>query len=226
MPPLITNPTWIFLVTLLIILLAPIVFRRLRVPHIIGLILAGVVVGEHGLNLLARDASFELFGQVGIYYIMFLAGLEMDMGSFRRYGSRGVAFGVLTFLLPFVVGLVVATKVLGFGLASALVVSSLLASHTLVTYPIVARYGLGKLTQLRETEQNLILEKADGIHQNDTEEEKKNAKHAKVLIEKSRNLDSVALSSDKILYPVEYTIRANMLIEARRLVGGVVLERN
>lgn len=144
MPPLITNPTWIFLVTLLIILLAPIVFRRLRVPHIIGLILAGVVVGEHGLNLLARDASFELFGQVGIYYIMFLAGLEMDMGSFRRYGSRGVAFGVLTFLLPFVVGLVVATKVLGFGLASALVVSSLLASHTLVTYPIVARYGLGK----------------------------------------------------------------------------------
>ena len=83
MAPLITNPTWIFLVMLLVLLLAPIIFRRLHVPHIIGLILAGVVLGEHGFNILARDASFELFGQVGIYYIMFLAGLEMDMGSFR-----------------------------------------------------------------------------------------------------------------------------------------------
>lgn len=144
MAPLITNPTWIFLVMLLTILLAPIVLRRLRVPHIIGLILAGILIGEHGFNLLARDASFELFGQVGIYYIMFLAGLEMDMGSFRRFGSRGIGFGLLTFALPFTTGLAVGHWVLGLPLAASMVVSALLASHTLVTYPIVSRYGLGK----------------------------------------------------------------------------------
>lgn len=142
--PLITNPTWIFLVMLLIILLAPIIFRRLRVPHIVGLILAGVVIGQNGLNILARDASFELFGQVGIYYIMFLAGLEMDMGSFRRHGRNGVRFGLLTFLIPFVLGMSVSHWVLGFGLDTAALLSCILASHTLVTFPIVGRYGLGK----------------------------------------------------------------------------------
>ena len=90
MDALVTKPTGIFLVMLLIILLAPIVLRRLRVPHIIGLILAGLAVGPNGLNILAFDASIEVFGQVGIYYIMFLAGLEMDMGCWdlpppRRY---------------------------------------------------------------------------------------------------------------------------------------------
>lgn len=141
---LITEPTWIFLVMLLVLLLAPIIFRRLHVPHIIGLILAGVLLGEHGLNLLARDASFELFGQVGIYYIMFLAGLEMDMGSFRRHGTTGIGFGALTFAVPFVLGLVAARWILRFSLPSSLLLSCILASHTLVTYPIVGRYGLGK----------------------------------------------------------------------------------
>ena len=144
MEPLITNPTWIFLVMLLVLLLAPIIFRRLHVPHIIGLILAGVLLGEHGFNVLAHDASFELFGQVGIYYIMFLAGLEMDMGSFRRHGRKGVGFGLLTFLIPAVLGLVVALYVLHFSLQTSLMLSCILASHTLVTYPIVGRYGLGK----------------------------------------------------------------------------------
>ena len=144
MGPLITNPTWIFLVMLLVILLAPIVLRRLHIPHIIGLILAGVVLGEYGLNVLARDASFELFGQVGIYYIMFLAGLEMDMGSFRRHGKRGGIFGLLTLLIPFLAGFVTARWFLGFGTASALLMGCVLGSHTLVTYPIIGRYGLGK----------------------------------------------------------------------------------
>ncbi len=144
MEPLITNPTWIFLVMLLVLLLAPIIFRRLHVPHIIGLILAGVVLGEHGFNVLARDASFELFGQVGIYYIMFLAGLEMDMGSFRRHGHAGVGFGFLTFLVPGVLGYLVARYALHFTVPASLLLSCILASHTLVTYPIVGRYGLGK----------------------------------------------------------------------------------
>lgn len=129
---------------LLVMLLAPIVFRRLHVPHIIGLIVAGMLIGQHGLNLLARDASFELFGQVGIYYIMVLAGLEMDMGSFRRHGRQGMLFGLFTILIPFLMGFGVARWILHFTTTASLVVSCLLASHTLVTYPIVGRYGLGK----------------------------------------------------------------------------------
>ena len=80
----ITDPTWIFFLVLVIILFAPIVLERLRIPHIIGMILAGVMIGEHGFNILARDSSFELFGKVGLYYIMFLAGLEMNMEDFKR----------------------------------------------------------------------------------------------------------------------------------------------
>ena len=144
MEPLITNPTWIFLVMLLVLLLAPVVFRRLHVPHIIGLIVAGVLLGEHGFNVLSRDASFELFGQVGIYYIMFLAGLEMDMGSFRRHGGVGVGFGFLTFLVPGLLGYVVARIFLHLAVPASLLLSCILSSHTLVTYPIVGRYGLGK----------------------------------------------------------------------------------
>ncbi|MCR4995260.1 MAG: cation:proton antiporter [Bacteroidales bacterium] len=144
MTPIITDPTWIFLVMLLVLLLAPVIFRRLHIPHIIGLILAGVLLGEHGFNLLERDASFELFGQVGIYYIMFLAGLEMDMGSFRRHGRGGIVFGVLTFLIPALIGLFAAYYLLHFSWATSLMLSCILASHTLVTYPIVGRYGLSK----------------------------------------------------------------------------------
>ena len=83
----ITDPTWIFLLVLLIILFAPILLTKLRIPHIIGMILAGLAVGEHGLNILVRDSSFELFSQVGLYYIMFLAGLEMNMSDFKK--NRG-----------------------------------------------------------------------------------------------------------------------------------------
>ncbi|MCR5820589.1 MAG: cation:proton antiporter [Bacteroidaceae bacterium] len=144
MPALITDPTWIFLVMLLIILLVPVVFRRLRIPHIIGLILAGVLVGRHGFNILERDDSFTLFGQVGIYYIMFLAGLEMDMGSFRRHSSRGMLFGALTFIIPFVAGFITTRWWLGFATSTSLLISCILSSHTLVTYPIAGRLGLGK----------------------------------------------------------------------------------
>ena len=88
--PLITDPTWIFFLVLSIILFAPILLNRLHIPNVVGLIIAGILVGEYGFNLLERDSSFELFGQVGIYYIMFLAGLELDMGSVKKYGRQGV----------------------------------------------------------------------------------------------------------------------------------------
>ena len=90
----ITSPTLIFFVVLLIILLAPIIMGKLRIPHIIGMVLAGVLIGEHGLHLLDRDNSFELFGKVGLLYIMFLAGLEMDMESVKKNSRRILWFGL------------------------------------------------------------------------------------------------------------------------------------
>lgn len=91
----ITDPTWIFFLVLVIILFAPIVLERLRIPHIIGMILAGIVIGEHGFNILARDSSFELFGKVGLYYIMFLAGLEMNMEDFKSIRVKATVLGLL-----------------------------------------------------------------------------------------------------------------------------------
>ena len=96
----ITDPTWIFFLVLVIILFAPIVLERLRIPHIIGMILAGIVIGEHGFNILARDSSFELFGKVGLYYIMFLAGLEMNMEDFKSIRMKATVLGLLAFIIP------------------------------------------------------------------------------------------------------------------------------
>ena len=90
----ITDPTWIFLLVLLIILFAPILLNKLRIPHIIGMILAGLAIGEHGFNILARDSSFQLFGKVGLYYIMFLAGLEMNMGDFKETRNKALVLGL------------------------------------------------------------------------------------------------------------------------------------
>lgn len=141
---LITDPTWIFFLVLIIILFAPLLLRRLRIPHIIGLMLAGVIIGPFGLNVIERDRSFEIFGQVGIYYIMFLAALELDMGSVEHYGRRGLQFGLLTFLIPLLVGGASAHYILHYGLGTSVMLGCIFASHTLVSYPIVRRYGLGR----------------------------------------------------------------------------------
>lgn len=140
----ITDPTWIFFLVLVMILFAPMLLSRLRIPHIIGLIVAGVLVGQYGFNLLERDSSFELFGKVGIYYIMFLAGLEMDMGHFARHGRRGLFFGWMTFCVPFGLGLLAGRFVLHYSWLTSLLLACIFASHTLVAYPIVGRYGMGK----------------------------------------------------------------------------------
>ena len=140
----ITDPTWIFFLVLMIILFAPIVLGRLRIPHIIGMILAGVVIGQYGFNILERDSSFELFGKVGIYYIMFLAGLEMDLENLKKNISKALVFGVLTFCIPFAVGMWVGMSLLHFGLGTSPLFSCILASHTLVAYPIVGRYGMSR----------------------------------------------------------------------------------
>ena len=140
----ITDPTWIFFLVLIIILFAPLLLQRIHVPHVIGLILAGVIVGPYGLNILERDSSFELFGKVGIYYIMFLAGLEMDMGNFARHSRLGAVFGLLTFAIPFLTGWVVGVYVLHYTTLTSLLLSCIFSSHTLVSYPIVSRLGVEK----------------------------------------------------------------------------------
>ena len=142
----ITDPTLIFFVVLLMILLSPIIMGRLRIPHIIGMVLAGVVVGQYGLDILERDASFELFGRVGLYYIMFLAGLEMDMEGLKRNRSRVAVFGMLTFLAPFAITYAMATGLLHYTPLASLLLAAIMASNTLIAYPIVGRYGLTRHT--------------------------------------------------------------------------------
>ena len=140
----VTDPVWIFLIVLVIILFAPLLLNKLRIPHIIGMILAGVLIGEYGLNILERDSSFELFGQVGLYYIMFLAELEMDMEDFRKNKVKGLVFGLLTFFVPMALGIITSMEMLGFSFVSSVLLASMYASHTLIAYPIVSRYGLSR----------------------------------------------------------------------------------
>lgn len=140
----VTDPTWIFFLVLIIILFAPMILGRLRIPHIIGMILAGVVVGKYGFNILERDSSFELFGKVGLYYIMFLAGLEMDMDDFKKNRTKGLVFGMFTFLIPMGLGIWSSMTLLDYGLITSVLLASMYASHTLIAYPIVSRYGLSR----------------------------------------------------------------------------------
>ena len=138
----ITDPTLTFFVVLLIILLAPIIMGKLRIPHIIGMVLAGVVVGKYGLNILVRDNTFELFGRVGLYYIMFLAALEMDMESIRKNRNRLLIFALLTFTVPLLLTYFMGIHLLNYGITASLLLGCIMASNTLVAYPIVSRYGL------------------------------------------------------------------------------------
>ena len=142
----ITDPTLIFFVVLLIILFSPIVMGRLRIPHLIGLVLAGIVVGKYGLNILNRDDSFELFGRVGLFYIMFLAGLEMDLEGLKKNRMRVGVFGLLTFSLPMVLTLWASLSILHLSMQASMLIGCMMASNTLIAYPIVGRYGLQRST--------------------------------------------------------------------------------
>ena len=136
------NPVIIFSLVLFIILFAPILFNRIKVPHIIGLIISGMIVGPYGLNLLSRDSSIVLFGTVGLLYIMFLAGLEIDLAEFRKNRNKIIVFGLLTFVLPLVSGTLASYYILGYGFLSSLLLASMFSTHTLVSYPIASKYGV------------------------------------------------------------------------------------
>ena len=138
----ITSPTLIFFVVLIIILFAPIIMGKLRIPHIIGMVLAGIVIGQHGLNILERDSSFELFGKVGLLYIMFLAGLEMDMESVKKNSRRFLIFGLLTCFIPLALTYIMSRWLLDYSHAASFLLGCIMASNTLIAYPIISRYGL------------------------------------------------------------------------------------
>ena len=138
----ITDPTLIFFVVLLIVLFAPIIMGKLRIPHIIGMVLAGIIIGKYGLNILERDSSFELFGRVGLYYIMFLAALEMDMEGMKKNKSRLLIYGLLTCFVPFTLTYLMSIHLLHYSTKASLLLSCIMASNTLIAYPIVSRFGL------------------------------------------------------------------------------------
>ena len=140
----ITDPTWIFFLVLCIILFAPVLLGKLRIPHIIGMILAGVLVGPHGFHVLDKDSSFDLFGKVGLYYIMFLASLEMDMQDMKRIRNKALVLGLTAFIFPLALGIVANTWMLGYNLITSILLASMYASHTLIAYPIVIRYGISR----------------------------------------------------------------------------------
>lgn len=138
------NPVLIFSLLLFIILGTPILLNRLKIPHLIGMIIAGAVIGPYGLNLMLRDSSIVLFGTVGLLYIMFLAGLEIDLADFRKNSGRSLIFGLYTFSIPMLLGSLAGIYYLGFSLPTAVLLASMFASHTLIAYPLISSIGVAK----------------------------------------------------------------------------------
>ncbi len=137
-----SEPILVFTVIILIVFLAPLILKKINIPDIIGLILAGVAVGPYGLNVLSGDIALSIFGTIGLLYLMFLAGLEIDLNDFFLRRKQGTVFGILTFIVPFVPGFLIFYYLLGNSFITALLVATMLASHTLVSYPILGRLGI------------------------------------------------------------------------------------
>ncbi len=168
-----TNPVLKFLIILIIILAAPILLGKLKIPHILGLIIAGAVIGPNGFNLLLRDSGIILSGTAGLLYIMFLAGLEIDMAEFKRNSSKSMLFGMFTFLIPMGIGILVGLYILEFSVATSVLLASMFASHTLIAYPILGKFGVTKNravniavggTMITDTLALLVLAVIVGMH--------------------------------------------------------------
>jgi len=138
------NPVLIFSLILFIILLSPILLKKLNIPGIIGLIISGVIIGPHGLNILAKNSAVDLFSTIGLLYIMFIAGLELDMNEFKANKNKSLVFGIFTFIFPLSIGFPVCYYFLEYGFNASLLTASMFATHTLVAYPIVSRMGISK----------------------------------------------------------------------------------
>ena len=140
----IEDPLLKFLIELIIILCIPLLLNKIKVPHLLGLIIAGAVIGPNGFNVLARDSSVVVTGTTGLLYIMFLAGLEIDMGDFKKNKWKSITFSLYTFAVPFVLGLFGGYYILNFSILTSVLFASLFSSHTLIVYPMVSKLGIAK----------------------------------------------------------------------------------
>lgn len=152
-----SNPVLVFSLVLLIILLSPIVLRKLNIPGIIGLIISGVIIGQHGLHILEKNSAVDLFSTIGLLYIMFIAGLELDLNEFKANRNKSLFFGIFTFLFPICIGYPVCYYLLDYDFNASLLTASMFATHTLVAYPIVSKMGISKNQAVAVTVGGTIL---------------------------------------------------------------------
>lgn len=152
-----TDPVLKFLLILSIILVAPLVLNRIRVPHLLGLIVAGAFVGPNGFNLIERDSGIILSGTAGLLYIMFLAGLEIDLADFKKNSRKSLVFGLYTFLVPMALGILGGLYILHFSISTSVLLASMFASHTLIAYPLISKMGVSKNLAVNITVGGTIL---------------------------------------------------------------------
>lgn len=138
------NPVLLFALILFIILFAPILLNKIKIPHLIGLIVAGALIGPFGFNLMLRDSSIILFGTVGLLYIMFLSGIDTNINEFKKNFRKNIVFALLTFGIPMLLGILSSYYFLGFSMISSVLLASMYASNTLITYPMVSKLGIQK----------------------------------------------------------------------------------
>ncbi len=138
------NPVLIFALVLMIILLTPILLKKLNVPSIVGLIISGVIIGPFGFHVLEQNAAVELFSTIGLLYIMFIAGLDLDLSQFKSYKYKSLVFGFFTFIFPFSIGFPVCHYLLGLSFNASILTASMFSTHTLVSYPIISKLGITK----------------------------------------------------------------------------------
>ncbi len=137
----IQDPVTVFLIIMAIMLVAPLLFERLRLPGIVGLIIAGVIIGPNGLGILARDNTIVLLGTVGLLFLMFMAGLETSLDDLKHNANKALIFGFATFAVPMAIG-TGAMMLLGYNLLAAILVASCFASHTLLALPVASKLGI------------------------------------------------------------------------------------
>jgi len=136
------SPLIEFTILLLVSLIIPPIFERLRLPGLVGLLVAGIILGNDGLQLLDKDSeTMKLLSDIGKIYLMFVAGLEIDLEEFRKKKNRALSFGLATFVFPLLIGLGIAQG-FDFGWNASILIGSLIASHTLLGFPIVNRLGV------------------------------------------------------------------------------------
>ena len=136
------NPVLVFFLILVIILISPFLLKRLKIPGIIGLIISGMIIGPNGLNLLENNSAVDLFSTIGILYLMFIAGLDLDLNEFKKNKFRSVTFGSFTFFIPLLMGIPACYYILGYSPVASVLIGSMFATHTLIAYPIVSKFGI------------------------------------------------------------------------------------